>query len=131
MQLNPYVTFTGNCAEAMTFYQSIFGGELEMASFRDFGMDADGIMHSSLAAPGGINLFASDHAEGMWDLKIGNNIQVSISGDEEATLTDYWNGLAEGGQQVVALETQPWGALYGQVIDKFGIAWHVNIAQAS
>ncbi len=130
-QLNPYITFNGNCAEAMDFYASVLGGTLDVTSFRDFGMEADGVMHAALDTPAGFHLFASDHAEGMdLPLQPGNNIQVSIAGDEGEALRGYWDGLSAGGQVVVPLERQPWGDDYGQLVDRFGIRWHVNIAPA-
>ncbi|WP_026926428.1 VOC family protein [Granulicoccus phenolivorans] len=126
-KLNPYLTFNGNCAEAMQFYASVLGGTAQIMSFRDSGMDADGVMHASLETPDGYSLFASDFIEGMGDsLQVGNNIQVSISGDD-AKLADYFTALGEGGQVLVPLAKQQWGAEYGQLQDKYGIRWHVNI----
>ena len=66
-QLNPYITFNGDCAEAMAFYGEVFGAEPQVSSFRDSGMDIDGVMHASVSAPNGFNIFASDFAEGMGD----------------------------------------------------------------
>lgn len=130
-QLNPYITFNGNCAEAMDFYASVLGGTPATMSFRDSGMDADGIMHASLDTPAGFHLFAADHAEGMADYNPGTNVQVSLSGDDVDALRGYWDGLSAGGQVVVPLEKQMWGDTYGQVVDRFGIIWHVNIAGAA
>lgn len=127
-QLNPYVTFPGHAREALDFYAQVLGGTPEVMSFRDAGMDADGVMHGALTTPAGFHIFASDTAEGMAELKQGNNMQMSLSGDEAEALEGYWHGLAEGGTVVVPLEKQMWGDLYGQVIDRFGITWHVNIA---
>jgi PhnB protein len=130
-QLNPYITFNGNCAQAMDFYASVLGGTPDVTHFRDFGMDADGVMHAALETPAGFHLFASDYAEGMdAPLQPGNNIQVSIAGDESEALRGYWEGLAEGGQVLMPLERQPWGDDYGQLVDRFGVRWHVNIAPA-
>lgn len=128
-QLNPYITFEGNCAEAMGFYASVLGGEPQMMTFRDSGMDADGVMHAALATPAGFHLFASDLLEGMGrPFQPGNNLQISISGDDADALRSYWAGLSEGGQVVVPLQRQMWGDDYGLLIDKFGIQWHVNIS---
>lgn len=81
-----------------------------------------------LDTPAGFQLFASDHAAGMGDYTPGNNVQISLSGDDVDTLNGYWNALSEGGQVFIALQQQLWGDVYGQLIDKFGILWHVNIA---
>lgn len=58
----------------------------------------------------------------------GNNVQISLSGDDADALRGYWDGLAAGGTVVHPLEPQMWGDTYGQLVDKFGIQWHVNIA---
>jgi PhnB protein len=126
-QLNPYITFDGNCAEAMDFYGAVLGGTVTKMTFRDSGVDADGIMHAALNTPAGFHIFASDTAEGMGDYNRGNNLQISLSGDDEDALRGYWEGLSDGAQVVVPLEKQMWGDVYGQLVDKFGIAWHVNI----
>lgn len=127
-QLNPYITFPGTAEEALHFYAKVLGGEPEVMSFRDSGMDADGIMHGALSTPAGFHIFASDTMEGMAELKQGNNMQMSLSGDDESALRGYWDGLVDQGSVVVPLEKQMWGDVYGQVIDRFGITWHVNIA---
>lgn len=129
--LNAYLTFGGNAAEAMTFYQNVLGGDLNMMSFRDAGMDMDGVMHAALEAPNDFHIFASDHYPGMGpDLSIGNNMQLSLSGDDADALRGFWDRLNEGGPVLMPLEKQMWGDTYGQVIDRFGIAWHVNISGA-
>ena len=92
-QLNPYITFNGDCAEAMAFYGEVFGAEPQVSSFRDSGMDIDGVMHASVSAPNGFNIFASDFAEGMGDYNPGTNVQISLSGDEADALRGHWEAL--------------------------------------
>lgn len=127
-QLNAYITFDGTCREAMTFYADALAGTVNFMTFRDSGLDVDGVMHASLETPTGFHLFASDWADGMGPLEVGNNMQLSLSGDETDALKGYWNTLCEGGQVMVPLARQMWGDDYGAVVDKFGIRWHVNIA---
>lgn len=128
-QLNPYLTFEGNAAEAMDYYASVFGGTPSVMLFRDTGTDVDGVMHASLESPAGFHLFASDAVEGMGPgLVKGNNLQISLSGDDAEALRGYWDALAEGGQVTFPLERQMWGDDYGQLVDRYGIQWHVNIA---
>ncbi|GAB3706627.1 VOC family protein [Mariniluteicoccus flavus] len=128
MQLNPYITFNGNCTEAMEFYGRALGAAPQTMTFRDSGMDIDGVMHSAIATPDGFHIFASDHAEGMGDYTPGTNVQVSLSGDDADALRGYWDKLSEGGNVFMPLEKQMWGDVYGQFADRFGILWHVNIA---
>ena len=66
--------------------------------------------------------------EGMGDYTPGTNVQISLSGDEAEALQGYWARLGEGGQVVIPLRQQMWGDEYGQLVDRFGIIWHVNIA---
>jgi len=129
--LNPYISFKDNAREALEFYQSVLGGELTLSTFGEFGdpsqPNADGIMHGHLATSGGLILMAADTPPGMsWNP--GDNISVSLSGDDAAELKGYWEGLGQGGKVTVPLEKQMWGDEFGMLVDKFGITWLVNIA---
>ena len=126
-QLNPYITFDGNCAEAMNFYAAALGGTVESTTFRESGMDADGVMHASLDTPAGFHIFASDTVPGM-EFTRGTNVQVSISGDEAEQMRGYWDALADGGHVLMPLERQMWGDDYGLLADRYGVLWHVYIA---
>jgi PhnB protein len=57
-----------------------------------------------------------------------SNITVSISGAESDQIRGYWDGLAAGGQVAMPLDQAPWGDYFGQLTDKFGVSWMVNIA---
>ena len=130
-RLNPYLNFKDNARQAMEFYQSVFGGKLDINTFAEFGAaegaEGEKIMHAQLETPTGYTLMASDTPEGM-DHNPGNNISNSLSGDDEAELTKYWEQLSDGGTVTMPLEKQMWGDTFGMCIDKFGISWMVNIA---
>lgn len=131
-KLNPYISFQGNAREAMEFYKSIFGGSLTLTTFQDGGMAAnqtnvDQIMHSELIANNGMTIMGSDLPDGMIYSK-GTNISISLSGDNEAELSAYYNALAVGGIIAEPLKKAPWGDTFGMLTDKFGIFWMVNIA---
>jgi PhnB protein len=129
-RLNPYITFAGNARQAMEFYKSALGGELAMNTFAEFGNDGpdgDKIMHANLETPDGFALMASDTPPGMEEPS-GNNIAISLSGDDNAKLRAYWDQLTEGAKVTMPLERQVWGDEFGQFTDKFGIQWMVNIA---
>ncbi len=134
-KLNPYISFQGNAREAIEFYKEVFGGKLDMTTFKEGGMETNAstennIMHAMLVADNGMTLMASDTPEGMMEYKTGTNMSISLSGDNEAELTGYYNKLAEGGTTVEPLVKAPWGDTFGMVADKFGIMWMVNIAGA-
>ncbi|GIF14634.1 VOC family protein [Actinoplanes teichomyceticus] len=132
-RLNPYLTFDGNAREAMETYQSIFGGQLRVSTFGEFGSPdpqiKDKVMHAMLETPQGYTLMASDTAPGM-PFTPGNANTVSLSGDDGDDLRDFWTKLADGATVSVPLEKQMWGDEFGQLIDKFGVPWMVNISAA-
>ncbi|MFI5486125.1 VOC family protein [Micromonospora echinaurantiaca] len=132
-RLNPYLSFDGNAREAMEFYRQVFGGDLTLSTFGEFGTDdptlADKVMHGMLETPSGYTLMASDTAPGMQHVP-GNNVSVSVSGDDGNELRGYWDKLTVGATVTVPLEKQMWGDEFGMCIDRFGIGWLVNIGQA-
>ncbi len=130
-RLNPYIAFDGQARAAMEFYQQVFGGELAINTFGEFGAtdspDADKIMHSQLETPSGYTVMGSDVPQGM-EYSPGTNVSVSLSGDDSDELHGYWDKLADGGSVSVPLEKQMWGDEFGMCVDRFGIAWMVNIS---
>jgi PhnB protein len=132
-QLNPYLAFDGNAREAMEFYQSVFGGELKINTFGEFGSPdpamKDLVMHANLDTPKGYRLMASDLGPGM-TLNPGNNVTVSVSGDPGEGLEEVWDKLSDGGEVHVPFEKQMWGDTFGQCRDKFGIQWMVDVVGA-
>jgi PhnB protein len=132
-RLNPYVTFGDNAREAMTFYQQVLGGTLDLHTFGEYGAAdepfADLIMHATLETEDGLTLMASDSPPGM-SRTVGNNITISLSGEDDELLRRRFQGLAEGGTVDVRLEKQMWGDVFGQLTDRFGIGWLVNISGA-
>ena len=131
-RLNPYINFAGTAREAMEFYQQVFGGDLRINTFGEYGTPADQggekIMHAQLETASGYTLMASDTPPGMTH-KPGDNITVSLSGDDADSLRGYWEKLAAGGTVTMPLEKQMWGDEFGSLVDKFGIPWLVNIGQ--
>jgi PhnB protein len=134
-QLNPYLSFEDNAREAMEFYQTVFGGKLDLNTFKEFDAsqdpsEDDKIMHSQLEADNGIVFMASDTPIGM-EYSKGTNMSMSLSGDNEAELRGYWDKLVDGGAVTMPLEKAPWGDTFGMLKDKFGVDWMVNIAGAT
>ena len=132
VRLNPYIGFQDQAQEAMEFYRSVFGGELRMDTYGESGMSddpaqKDKIMHAQLDVGPDLLLMASDAPPGM-PLDSGSRISISLSGDDETELRGYWDKLLDGGAVTVPLEVAPWGDAFGQLVDKFGVAWMVNIA---
>jgi PhnB protein len=130
-QLNPYLNFNGTAREAMEFYQSVFGGNLNLSTFSDFGAkdspDPDRIMHGMLETDAGYTIMAADVTSDMQYQPMAG-FAVSLSGDDEV-LRGYWDELSGGGTVTMPLQKQVWGDEFGMVTDKFGVSWLVNISQ--
>jgi PhnB protein len=131
-KLNPYIAFRGSARQALEFYQSVLGGELNLNTFAEFQAsddpaEADHIMHGQLETPAGFTLMGGDMPKSM-PFEDGETITICLSGDDESELRGYWDGLAQGAKIGMPLELAPWGDHYGQLTDQFGIGWMVNIA---
>jgi PhnB protein len=83
-------------------------------------------MHGMLETERGFTLMGADTPPGM-EHKPGDNIAVSVSGDDADELRGYWDQLSEGGTVTVPMEKQMWGDEFGMCVDRFGIGWLVNI----
>ena len=130
--LNPYLSFRDSARAAMDLYESVFGGTVTRSTFADFHASEDPaegekIMHSALTTDSGMVLMASDTPNSM-ELTPGSNFSVSLSGDDEAELTGYFEKLSAGGTVVQPLAKAPWGDSFGMLVDPFGVNWLVNIA---
>ena len=80
-----------------------------------------------LVTDGGLALMGADTPPGM-EHNPGDNIAVSLSGDDADDLRGYWEKLSDGAKVEVPLEKQMWGDEFGMCIDRFGITWMVNIS---
>ena len=131
-RLNPYLNFNGNARQALEFYRGVFGGELTLSTFADFGAqdspDADRIMHGQLETDAGYTLMAADVTSDMEYQGI-TGISVSLSGDDGDILHGYWEKLSASGATTMPLQKQVWGDEFGMCTDQFGVSWLVNISQ--
>ena len=131
-KLNPYLTFIGVARNAMEFYQSVFGGELKLQTYKEMHAaqspaQEEQIMHGQLITGDGMTLMGSDDPESKDESK---NASVAISGEDAVQLTEYFNKLADGGMTIVPMSKQVWGDMFGMCVDKFGIRWMVNVNAA-
>jgi PhnB protein len=130
-KLNPYLNFKGTAREAMEFYKSVFGGKLEMSTFKEYHASQSPaednlIMHAELNAGDDLTFFASDTPARM-EYHPGTNINMSLTGENEAELKTFFQKLSKGGKITMPMAKQVWGDEFGMCTDKFGISWLVNI----
>ncbi|QEO09942.1 VOC family protein [Protaetiibacter larvae] len=135
VRLNAYLNFRGEARDVLEWYRNVFGGELDITTFAEGGMDfdpseAEFIMHGWLHTSDGFDLMAADVPSSM-PLSAGSSISLSLSGDDGDALRRLWDALLEGGTLTVPLEVAPWGDAFGMLVDRWGVAWLVNISAAS
>lgn len=132
--INPYLTFSGNCEEAFTFYRSVFGGEF--TNFQRFSdnpseqkqseVEGKKIMHVALPIGEGSIIMGSDQPDAYGKPTTGNNFSISITTESEEESNRIFNKISAGGKITMPLEKTFWGAYFGMLTDKFGIQWMVN-----
>jgi PhnB protein len=131
-QLNPHLNFKDNARQAMTFYHSIFGGDLRLSTYKEFHASQDPsedekIMHAELDTGKGILFMAADTPNRM-DYQPPTGFSLALIGSDEKELTSVFEKLSRGGTISMPLGKAPWGATFGMCTDQFGINWMVNIA---
>jgi len=127
-QINSYLTFSGNCREAMTFYKECLGGELIVQTIGESPMAdkmppkmKDCILHATLIN-GAVKIMASDMVAENGLIK-GNSVSLMLNCSSEEEIRNCYANLSEGGKTDHQLEDTFWGALFGDLTDKFGNHW--------
>lgn len=134
-KINAYLSFSGNCREAMTFYKECLGGELNIQTVGESPMAAqmppgmkDAVLHSSVTS-GELVIMSSDlHREKLID---GNTVQLCVNCSSEEETKSFFSKLSAGGKITEPLAIMFWGALYGALTDKFGKQWMFNYEKKS
>ena len=132
--IQPYLTFNGNCREAMTFYRDCLGGELFFQTIGESPM-ADQlppearafILHATLTS-GPVTILASDMVSDS-GLEVGNSVSLMIDCSSEEEIRRLYYLLSEGGEATHPLENSFWGALFGDLTDKYGNHWLLHFDQ--
>jgi len=132
--INSYLTFNGNCREAMTFYQQCLGGELVFQTIGESPFSEklpkkmkDLILHSTLTN-GSLQLTGSDLVSETGLIR-GNAVSLILNSRCEEELRSCYKKLSIGGDATHPLQENFWGALFGSLTDKFGNHWLLNLNQ--
>ncbi len=127
MTLLPYITFNGNCEEALTFYASCFKGEITgLNRYEGSPIPVpenykNKIMHGEMHFEN--NSIAACDAQPGSGVTEGTNFSLLINVVEVFVLNEVFNNLAQGGTITMPLQDTFWGARFGMITDKFGIRW--------
>ena len=135
MQINPYLSFNGNCEEAFNFYAQCLGGQVS-ALFR-YGESpmasdvpperANKVMHATLTC--GDQVVMGGDPPGPYEAPKGFSLSINVTGEQEAER--IFGDLAKGGAIVMPLEKTFWAARFGMLVDRFGIPWMINCDAAA
>lgn len=127
-QIHAYLTFSGNCREAMSFYNEILGGKLTLQTIGESPMAEkipaemkEYILHSQLKKDS-LVMMASDMVGDKGLIK-GNAVSLMLGCSSEAEIKNYYEKLSAGGHADHPVENTFWGAMFGDLTDRFGNHW--------
>ena len=135
MSFSPYLFFVGTCREAMSAYQGILGGQLDIVTAADMpdameGVPADAVMHAALTLDTGAILFASDDPSATEDgPKTGMRVSYTAANADDATR--IFGELAKDGDVEQPIGPTSWSPAFGMCTDRFGIPWMVGTNPAA
>lgn len=123
-----YIHLPGTAREALTFYGDVFGCDVRVHTFEEFGRSdgpADAVAHGYLA-DGPVVLFAADAAGDQAPLRCEGLMLSLLGTSSPAVLRGWFSRLSAGGRVVDDLQARPWGATDGQVVDRYGLHWLIG-----
>ena len=136
MAFRPYLAFAGNCREAFTRYQEIFGGELTLLTSADMlpapassKPPADAVMHAALTGPVGF-LRGADDPSGSFDGQV-RGMCITVTLDDSGEAKRVYNALSEGGHVQMPLGKTFLSPAFGMCVDRFGQPWMVMVETAT
>lgn len=133
LALDPYLTFDGNCADAMRFYQQTLGGQLDVMTFSQAPApmcdqfppgSGDRVMHACLTLADR-RLMASDTMPGMPHEGM-KGFGLALSYADVAEAQRIFGALGQGGQVTMPMEKTFWAESFGMLTDRFGTPWMIN-----
>jgi len=130
MSFTPYLFFVGTCREAMTAYQGMFGGQLDLTTAADMPdappeVPADAIMHAALVLDGGGMLMASDDPSAT-EAGPKEGMRVSYTATDADDAARVFEALSTDGEVQMPLGATSWSPAFGMCVDRFGTPWMVG-----
>ncbi len=145
-----HLNFAGDARQALEFYRSVFGGELTLVTYGDYGApkdspDADRVIFGRLAAADGFRLAGYDvigrDGGGIAGTSAASvrradsvthteSCYLLLNGQTVEEITALWAQLADGADVIEPLGPARWAAAYGMLTDRFGVTWVFGIDAA-
>lgn len=135
IETTAHLNFRGTARAGLTFYQSVFGGEIVLVThsqtYPEFAPDeADHIAYGQVASAEGFRIMGFDvPAARPYDPGIAP-VFVSVRGQTADEIQAYWDKLAEGATVLFPIAPSAWSPLYGMLTDRFGVTWVLDVAVA-
>jgi PhnB protein len=136
MQLNPYLSFDGQCEAAFKFYEQCLGGKIEAMMPYEGSPMADQVpsewgnkvMHAHLRV-GDKVLMGSDCPPEQYQATQGLSVHLGI--DDAADAERLFHALAENGTVQMPIQQTFWATRFGMLVDQFGTPWMINCDQTA
>ncbi|RIQ34041.1 VOC family protein [Jiangella rhizosphaerae] len=141
-----HLNFHGRARAALEFYRSVFGGQLTVATYGDFGMpaelpDAPKVVFGQVVAENGFRVMAYDVpgddapvAQGAPATRRENGTTVttepfflSVRGETVEEVGALWERLADGATVIEAFGPAQWAPAFGMLTDRFGVTWILDV----
>ncbi|MGW8430150.1 VOC family protein [Curtobacterium citreum] len=133
IETTTHINFDGQAREALDFWAAAFGGTVQATTYGQMGASqdpawADRIVFGQVATEAGFRIMAFDVWPDQPYDQGTNGFYVFVHGDDADEVTRYWDGLSEGAEVRQPLGPSPWAPLAGQLRDRFGVVWQLDVA---
>ncbi|GAB3297201.1 VOC family protein [Pseudoclavibacter terrae] len=146
-----HLNFTGAARAALEFYAEVFGGEVSIATYAQFGTPAElpgasNVVFGRVDAPNGFRVLAYDTpgqpgqglagTAGETRREQGSTVTsasffLAASGESLDEVTGYWEALSAGATVIEPLAASAWSPGFGMLRDRFGVTWVLDVAVAA
>lgn len=139
MKIHPYLSFNGNCAEAIEHYEKAFNVKAQVMRYSDAPPSEEYpastetenfVMHACLTNRSDYTVFMADVPPDM-PTKFGTGMAISMELDSKESVESAFNVLKEGGTVSMELQKTFWSSYFGSLTDKFGVEWLLSIAESN
>lgn len=136
IETTTHLNFDGDARAALDFYADVFDGTVTAVTYGQTGASADPawadrVVFGQLSTDAGLRVMAFDVWPGQPYDQGANAFYVYVHGTDAEELTRYWDGLADGAEVRQPLGPSAWAPLAGQLRDRFGVVWALDVAPAA